>query len=68
MEFTFISNNIHKKPMITHIDFDMVNIERKTFYGSAYFLDWANMNNLGRIVAKCDDADFEKHIVYIKKE
>lgn len=59
MIFTFNSNNLYNYP-ITHISFDRVDIEKKVFYGVAHYLDWANMKDLGRIVANGTDDEFEK--------
>lgn len=68
MELKFISNNRHPNKKITDISIDMVDIERKTFYGEALYFNWANMNMLGRIILQCnDDNDFNKVYELYKK-
>ena len=60
MTFTFKANDNYKGQTITNIDFDMVDRKTKTFYGNAYFINWANMKHLGRVVVKGTDDAFNK--------
>lgn len=52
---------ISKNLNVTHVSFDMVNEITKTFYGNAYFIDYLQMKEIGRIeTIELTDDDFNK--------
>jgi hypothetical protein len=52
---------ISKNLNVTHISFDMVNENTKTFYGIAHFINHFNMKDVGRIeTIEMTDDDFNK--------
>lgn len=52
---------ISKNLNVTDISFDMVNESTKTFYGIAFFIDYLEMKEIGRIeTIEMTDDDFNK--------
>lgn len=53
--------NVSKNLNVTHIAFDMVNESTKTFYGNAYYINYLNMKDIGRIeTIELTDVDFDE--------
>ena len=52
---------ISKNLNVTHVSFDRVNESTKTFYGIAYFVNYLNMKEIGRIeTIEMTDNDFNE--------
>lgn len=59
--------NKFRKEEITHIAFDMVDKETKTFYGFAQNLKWGSMCDVARVSVKGSDDVFEKALALYER-
>ena len=64
LKYKFVGNVCGKS--ISHISFDMVDEDTKTFYGVAHYIGLC-MEDIGRITAKGTDEAFDKALAFYKR-
>ena len=64
LKYKFVDNVCGKS--ISHISFDMVDEDTKTFYGVAHYIG-LSMKDIGRISAKGSDKAFEKALAFYRR-
>lgn len=65
MKYKFVGECRGKS--ISHISFDMVNRETKTFYGVAHYIGWLSMDDIGRVVINGTDDAFDKALALYER-